>query len=265
MAPNGPRQMSIPRERSQDDLPRPDDFQRLDDEFDFPSWILERPPDLSELQEMSARDNGPGWLVIVVGLIATVVAAIAILWPLARQALEARRGVDKPPVVQSRALPPAPVRDAPRAQPAGQDFATARQKLVEDLPRLGVEPAAAATPPAVVATAVAEPPKPPERSLPPEPVVPAMSAGEVGRMLARAAALVREGQIGSARALLELAARSRDPATYLALADTYNPKMLARWHAIGISGDEGRALALYQQAADAGMTQASARLHELGR
>jgi hypothetical protein len=264
MVPNSPRQMPIPRERSED-VRLLNDLQRLDEEFDFPSWILEKPPEISELHDLSARHGGPNLLVMSVGLIATLVAGIAILWPLAHLALEARRGVEKPPLAQSRALPPAPARAEQRLQPATQDFAAARQKPVADPPRLAVEPAAAATPQAVVATAVAEPPKPPERTLPPEPDVPAMSAGEAGRMLARAAALVREGQIGSARALLELAARSRDPATYLALADTYNPKMLARWHAIGIPGDPARALSLYQQAADAGMTEASARLRELGR
>src|SRR5262249_59370290 len=119
----------------------------------------------------------------------------------------------------------------------GRGRAARGKRGVEDRRRLAVAPAAASTPPAVVVTATAEPPRPPERALPPEPDVPAMSAGEVGRMLTRAGALVRDGQIGSARALLELAARSRDPATYLALADTYNPKMLARWHAIGIPGD----------------------------
>jgi hypothetical protein len=263
MVPNSPRQMPIPRERS-DDVRLLNDLQRLDEEFDFPSWILEKPPEISELHDLSARQGGPNLLVMSVGLIATLVAGIAILWPLAHLALEARRGVEKPPLAQSRALPPAPAR-AEQMLPATQDFAATRQKLVEDLPRLAVEPSAAATPQAMVATAVAEPPKPPERALPGEPDVPAMSAGEAGRMLARAAALVREGQIGSARALLELAARSRDPATYLALADTYNPKMLARWHAIGIPGDPARALSLYQQAADAGMTEANARLRELGR
>jgi hypothetical protein len=260
MAPNSPRQTRIPRERSDDDTRLMDDLQRLDEEFDFPSWILERPPELSELQELSARNRGPNWLVTSVILIASAVAGIAILWPLGHFGLDATRSVEKPQLAQSRALPP-PVREEQRLQPAAQDFAAAPQKRVENLPRLAVEPAAAST----VGTATAEPPKPPERALPPEPDVPAMSAGGVGRMLARAAALVREGQIGSARALLELAARSRDPATYLALADTYNPKMLARWHAIGIRGDPARALSLYQQAADAGITKANERLRELGR
>jgi hypothetical protein len=84
-------------------------------------------------------------------------------------------------------------------------------------------------------------------------------------MLARASFLVREGQIGSARALLELASRSQDPAVFLALADTYDPKVLARQHAVGISGDEARALALHKKAADGGVVEANARLTELGR
>jgi hypothetical protein len=41
--------------------------------------------------------------------------------------------------------------------------------------------------------------------------------------------------------------------------------MLARSHAIGISGDEARARALYRQAADGGLAEAGTRLRELGR
>jgi hypothetical protein len=256
MAPNVSRQRPPPVEPSRDELGR------LDDEFDFPSWIYQPPPAGPELQNLSTRQEGPSWLVIIVGLVATAVAAVAILGPLAHSALEARRGMEPPRVAQSRALAQPPARQEQRTQPAAQHLAAAKQKLVDDLPGLAVEPAAASTP-AVVA--IAEPPKPNEASMPPESAAPAMSAGDVGRMLARAGSLVRQGQIGSARALLELAARSRDPATYLALADTYNPKMLARWRAIGISGDPARALALYRQAADAGMTEANARLRELAR
>lgn len=258
MAPFAPRQRPPPVEPSGDEL------RNMDEEFDFPSWIFAQPPAASDLQNLSARQEGPSWLLIIVGLVATVVAAIAILWPLAHSALEARRGVEHRPA-QTRALAQPPARDEQGAQLAAQDVAAARHKLVDDLPRLGVEPAAASTPPAVVANVAAEPPRVTEPSVPPEPAGPATSSGEIARMMARAAALVREGQIGSARALLELAARSRDPSVYLALADTYNPKMLARWHAIGISGDPTRALALYKQAADGGMTEAGARLRELGR
>jgi hypothetical protein len=254
-----------PRDRPRQIEPSPDELRRLDDEFDFPSWIFEQRPEASDLQELSAPNAGPSWLVIIVGLVAAAIAVTAILGPLAHSALEARRGAEQPRTAQVRAPPPAPVRDEPRAQPVDQDPATARKKLVDDLPRLAVAPAAASTPPTVVANAAAEPSRAVEPSTPPPSLGPAMTADDVRKMLARAGALVREGQIGSARALLELATRSREPATYLALADTYNPKMLARWHAIGIAGDEARALALYRQAADGGMAEAGTRLRELAR
>jgi hypothetical protein len=257
-----------PRERSRPVEPSPDELQRLDDEFDFPSWIYEPRPDASDLQEFSARTAGPSWLVITIGVVAAAIAATAILGPLAHSALEARRGLEQPRAAQYRALPPAPApaRQEQAARPAEQNFSAARKKLVDDLPRLAVAPAAASTPPVVEANAAPEPqPRAVEPSAPPSSLGPPMSVEDARRMLARAGALVREGQIGSARALLELAARSRDPSVYVALADTYNPKMLARWHAIGIAGDEARALALYRQAADSGMAEASARLRELSR
>jgi hypothetical protein len=257
-----------PRERSRPVEPSPDELRRLDDEFDFPAWIYEPRPDASDLQEFSARSAGPSWLVITVGLVAAAIAAIAILGPLARTALDARRALEQPRTAQYRALPPAPapVAQEQGARPAEQDVSAARKKLVDDPPRLAVAPAAASTPPTAEANAAPEPPpRAVEPSAPPSSPGPAMPVEDARRMLARAGALVREGQIGSARALLELAARSRDPSVYIALADTYNPKMLARWHAIGIAGDEARALALYRQAADSGMAEAGARLRELAR
>src|SRR5262245_48832182 len=102
MAPLAPRQTQRPVE------PSPDDLRRLDDEFDFPSWIYEPRPDASDLQEFSARNAGPSWLVITIGLVAAAIAATAILGPLAHSALEARRGGEQPRSAQYRALPPAP-------------------------------------------------------------------------------------------------------------------------------------------------------------
>ena len=84
-------------------------------------------------------------------------------------------------------------------------------------------------------------------------------------MLARASSLIREGQIASARSLLQLALRSNDPSVAFALAETYDPKTLARWRAIGITGDVERARVLYKQAADGGVAEAGARLADLDR
>jgi hypothetical protein len=175
-------------------------------------------------------------------------------------------------------MAPAPVRADTQAQtqarapPSAQDLAAARQKLVGDLGRLSPAPsggtlttAAAAAVPVEPPRSAVEPLRPAEPAALPPPVPSAIAPEEVRKMLVRAGSLIGAGQIGSARALLELASRSRDPQALFALADTYNPKMLARWRAIGILGNEARALSLYRQAAEGGMVEASARLRELGQ
>ena len=271
----------------------PDDFERLDDEFDFPSWISEPRPDPSDFHEESVRGVRRTWVLMIVGVVAAAVASAAVLRPLLNSALDRRPGTERPLSAQLLAAAPLPVQrslpvqQAPKRQPNAQDVAAARQRLVDDMARLKVDQAQAQepvqtqaqaqapaqmqaqmqvqAPPPGMTTAALEPPRVDEPAVaPPPPPAPGISFDEASRMMVRAASLVRQGQIGSARALLELATRSRDPQAYLALADTYNPRMLARWHAIGITGDEARALALYRQAAEGGITEANARLRELG-
>ncbi len=121
---------------------------------------------------------------------------------------------------------------------------------------------------ALPAQAAAAPPKADARPEPPAPQPPpqsAVSAEDAAKMLARASSLIREGQIASARSLLQLALRSNDPSVAFALAETYDPKTLARWRAIGITGDVERARVLYKQAADGGVAEAGARLADLDR
>ena len=83
-----------------------------------------------------------------------------------------------------------------------------------------------------------------------------MSADDVKQMLMRATSLIREGQIASARSILEWALRSNDPNVAFALAETYDPKTLARWRAIGIVANPDRARALYKQALSGGVAEA---------
>ena len=46
----------------------------------------------------------------------------------------------------------------------------------------------------------------------------------------------------------------------MALGETYDPAMLARWGARGIKGDPARARALYEKAAETGSAEARARM-----
>lgn len=82
-------------------------------------------------------------------------------------------------------------------------------------------------------------------------------------MVMHAASLIREGQISSARLLLQQASQSGDAQVYFALAETYDPLSLQRWNAIGISGDKAKALELYQKAEDAGSPDAADRISAL--
>jgi TPR repeat protein len=111
--------------------------------------------------------------------------------------------------------------------------------------------------PAVVAAAPALTP-----SVAPAPVAvaPAVDAAEAARLMARAKKLISEGQVASARALLERALRSNQPEAAFALAETFDARQLKAWKALGIAPDAARAEALYRQAADAGLAAARARL-----
>lgn len=182
--------------------------------------------------------------------------------------------------VNSPATPPtvAPPRQQ-SAKPSEEEMAVAKKRLGDALLKMArpTDAAPPAAPPAAASseqapqTAAAPPkaearPEPPAAQPAPQPASqPAVSADDARAMLARASSLIREGQIASARSLLQLALRSSDPAVAFALAETYDPRTLARWRAIGITGDVERARALYKQAADGGVAEAGARLGDLDR
>jgi hypothetical protein len=133
--------------------------------------------------------------------------------------------------------PPPPPRDA--AVPSSPE------------PLAVIKPAVLTAPAADVA-AMPLPRVAPERSAPVSP--------EVTEALKRARALVERGDIAGARLLLEHAAASKDPRAIMALSETYDPAMLARWGARGIKGDPARARALYEKAAETGSAEARARM-----
>lgn len=182
--------------------------------------------------------------------------------------------------VNSPATPPtvAPPQQQ-SAKPSEEEMAVAKKRLGDALLKMArpTDAAPPAAPPAAASseqapqTAAAPPkaearPEPPAAQPAPQPASqPAVSADDARAMLARASSLIREGQIASARSLLQLALRSNDPSVAFALAETYDPRTLARWRAIGITGDVERARALYKQAADGGVAEAGARLGDLDR
>jgi hypothetical protein len=84
-------------------------------------------------------------------------------------------------------------------------------------------------------------------------------------LLARASALLRQGDIGAARIVLERAVEMGSVQASFSLAETYDPLILARWGALGTRGDAARAKDLYAKADAAGIKEAKARIEALRR
>jgi hypothetical protein len=80
------------------------------------------------------------------------------------------------------------------------------------------------------------------------------------RLVRRARDQIREGDISGARLVLERALASGSAQAAFALAQTYDPQMLAQWGAIGIRGDEARARQLYEMASERGLPEAKERM-----
>jgi hypothetical protein len=82
-------------------------------------------------------------------------------------------------------------------------------------------------------------------------------------MIARASELLRLGDISGARLLLDRASSAGEARATFALAETYDPNVLARWGARGIRGDVSKAKELYARALSDGMSEATIRITDL--
>ncbi|GIQ77020.1 hypothetical protein [Bradyrhizobium sp. RD5-C2] len=88
---------------------------------------------------------------------------------------------------------------------------------------------------------------------------------EAAGLILRANALLRQGDVGAARLVLERAVEMGSAQASFALAETYDPLVLAKWGTYGTRGDASRARALYAKADAAGIKEAKARLDALHR
>jgi TPR repeat protein len=77
--------------------------------------------------------------------------------------------------------------------------------------------------------------------------------------------LLGRGDIGSARIVLERAAKAGNPKASFKLAETYDPIILSKWGTYGTRGDATRALDLYAKAEAGGINEAKERLDALRR
>lgn len=84
-------------------------------------------------------------------------------------------------------------------------------------------------------------------------------------LTARATGLLGQGDIGAARAVLERAAELGSAQAHFALAETYDPNVLARWGAYGTRSDATKARELYAKAEAKGIREAKERVDALGQ
>ena len=99
------------------------------------------------------------------------------------------------------------------------------------------------------------------RKGPPVPATSSSLPANESRMLARADTLLQAGDIIGARRILEHAERSGVAA--FKLAETYDPRQLARWQVRGVQGDWPKSQDLYERALEAGIAQASERICQM--
>jgi hypothetical protein len=95
-----------------------------------------------------------------------------------------------------------------------------------------------------------------------QPVSTEAKASEAAGLLARAKALLGQGNIAAARLMLERAAETGSAEAIYSLAETYDPNVLATWKAYGTRGDAAKARDLYARA-KGGIKAAKDRSHAL--
>jgi len=181
----------------------------------------------------------------------------AALAALARDLAPRPEPVEEPPEPQleaalaalARELDPAP---EPIEEPPAPELEAALAALAREMTATRTTSPQAVTAPALPA---AEAPIP----LLPVPDPPAV----VGAMLLRGEALLSLGDISGARKFFERAAASANASAALAMGGTYDPGVLARLGARGITPDRDMALAWYRYAASLGETRAAERIRAL--
>jgi hypothetical protein len=116
-----------------------------------------------------------------------------------------------------------------------------------------------------------EQPKPAPIELKPPPQVPVIATARlvdpnkarIDGLLAQAAQRIESGDVSGAREMLAGADDGAQGAVSFALAETYDPNMLAAWGTRGVAADAAKARALYRKAFGLGVTRAQTRLDAL--
>ncbi len=91
----------------------------------------------------------------------------------------------------------------------------------------------------------------------------AQASPEAKRLIARASALLGQGDIGAARTVLERAAQTGSAQASFMLAETYDPTILSAWGTYGTRGEVTKARELYARAHAGGIQEAKNRVDAL--
>jgi hypothetical protein len=86
---------------------------------------------------------------------------------------------------------------------------------------------------------------------------------EAAKLIARASALLGQGNIGAARIVLERAAETGSAQASFMLAETYDPNILSAWGTYGPRGEATKARELYAKAHAGGIQEAKERFDAL--
>ena len=86
---------------------------------------------------------------------------------------------------------------------------------------------------------------------------------EAAKLIARASALLGQGNIGAARIVLERAAETGSAQASFMLAETYDPNILSAWGTYGTRGEATKARELYAKAHAGGIQEAKERFDAL--
>jgi hypothetical protein len=131
-------------------------------------------------------------------------------------------------------------------------------------PRVNAAPMPAPNAPSQLALAPATAPAPAQPKPTPTPT-PALGPDEVQLMLKQGQEFVAAGDLATARTVLRRAAEGGAAAAALALGRTYDPKVLAKMRARGVSPDVGEARRWYEMAQQLGSAEAARQLDLLAR
>jgi hypothetical protein len=123
----------------------------------------------------------------------------------------------------------------------------------------------AATPPPAQAEAppAAAAPPPPQPDPKPISSAPTLDADEIATLVKRGQDLLQNGDLPSARLLLQRAAEAGSASAAFTLGSTFDPLIIQRLGVIGIEADIARARTWYQKAAELGSTAATQQLAKL--